>query len=1198
MNKYQLFLLEKNPNLLKKQILKMVKEGKLEELLNEAFSSKLLTFLEKNHIVIELDGTNYLNFLKNPEFVDYVLKYSISSLKYIPEEMITIDHLENYESYLKTGNFQIKSLLPLNNKILKNEKLMNYILNFLNTSSDFYEYLNYIEDEKYLLKAILIANTKNLYDEYDPIRASFYKNKTVFKKMFERFGLSLLINAPNYVDNLDIFLPFIADSILNENFIIFFDRKIHDFLRMLNKPIIIKAILNSSNIDRMFSIFEHLKIDVEQLNNQELEKYINIIKNFSEPIKERIIPRNSSKLLKVILETKNYELLKFFDNEAFSEDCMLKLADLLKNEDFDNIVLIIRIISLKNLDNFYLFQSLKEILRKKSEIKDWQEPCLNCYLKWCLKHNFEEEISFCVQKAQNDHFCLDYDLKSSPVIFQEALKEKCLDVIEQMTESIYTKENINKMYQNLSLTDFLNVSYVINNSDSVIQNLDLEEDDYLVIFSNLFQNNGKDEIVFCFIKKYQENNFQNQEIAKLLKYFWQKTVNNLVQKCNDQQMAMSLIKQILSGEKAVENLKYTDTFKKISCATYLNNITSTTCALNIENIPLTIFENANQKHIRMIIKLLQAKNVENDLIVNLAYNIYLSLGFARARDLLNPNLSKSYGPINQEQIVQIFKNINLNNLILKKDGNSYVPVLNEEWLKLVFGENYKIKNTPIRNFLNANQDKIQEIEALKYKITQDLTLTIEEKEKKQEQLDNKIEKYRQELEVFFNQCANIFNEWDIVIEEYLKSVNKSKLKYKLNISKANEIYKLLRNKRNLPDLGVADELLIQSDLFDYVGYDSQFTYYPEKACIRAVEISRQMNVYQKKFPNITIRKDNLILNVYNPQDRRLLSAGYRSKCCFRPNGDADDKGKNTSLLYYCATTEYGGGLEIQDESGNTIMFSPILRNGNVLMIHSIETKGLGWYKKTVHELLQEYANQTIMASIQNNDNIEFVFITDLHNLNYDYTMGKIPEKYRFKIYDPNKLYKGMYNNLDCEHYLLAKKDGKYFEDMEYENEGLSYEYPKITISLGITITDEEFHLINHLQNLQNLRIQLANQRYLALKNGDEPTAYELLEKISKLKKEYLIHYRELLKRRPSRDLYQEYKKVTNFIQIINDQLKIEIKANLVDIMVGTDWYIAFDEQGLMYANALESGQKDLSKKLKQLRNLRKNKKEEEHHIKK
>ena len=119
----------------------------------------------------------------------------------------------------------------------------------------------------------------------------------------------------------------------------------------------------------------------------------------------------------------------------------------------------------------------------------------------------------------------------------------------------------------------------------------------------------------------------------------------------------------------------------------------------IENIPNEILEKVNKKQLKAIVKMLEEHNISANNKIKLAFNIYLSIGFARARDLLNTDEGKNYGPISEYKLEKIFGNINIQEVMLQEDGNGYSPVLNEEWINMLFVTSYKVLNTPIRNIL-------------------------------------------------------------------------------------------------------------------------------------------------------------------------------------------------------------------------------------------------------------------------------------------------------------------------------------------------------------------------------------------------------------------------------------------------------------------------------------------------------------------
>ena len=663
----------------------------------------------------------------------------------------------------------------------------------------------------------------------------------------------------------------------------------------------------------------------------------------------------------------------------------------------------------------------------------------------------------------------------------------------------------------------------------------------------------------------------------------------MIDKFKDEDLVNQYINSVLQGNQNPINFRFLKDAKVLKISLYINKVESESEAIRISTLTNEIIDKSNKKQIRQIINELKAVPVSYDKLVFLAYNMYLSIGYARSMDLLSKNDNKNYGPVSDKDLESLFANINANNVLFEPDGKGHKPILNEKFINLAFGQNNKVKNTPIKNYLNRYNDKKEEIKRLKEQVLSDMTLSQEEKEQKLQELDNQYKKYTDDLQKFIGVFGNAFNEWDIIEEEFLKTLNKSKLKIKLNMERVTSSCKTVANKRKIPDLGLEDSLLLETDVFDYVGYDTQFTVNPEKAGQRAIDLSRRMDLIKtKKFPDITVKKGKYTMKVYNPQDRRILSAGYRSGCCFRPNGNADNGGNDNSLLTYCTTTEYGGGVEILDEEENTIMFSPILRNGNMVMIHSVETVSPSAITKEIGQLIVEFSKELIKKAEEQGDEIDFVTITDLHYTDNIDLKGSIPASYKFKIYDPENKFIDMYNNLDKNHMILSNKEGKKVEDIRFGEVDKSYEYDLPVINESISITVDELNKVNELNLLKEKITFKANKRYEALKENDEEMSYELLKEIKELKKEYLVKYKELSNLKKGQNLLEEYNKNNDYIKRINKELNIDMNVtDFTDISHGRDWYIAIDKNGKIYANALKTGRKELMKHLKQLFEVRK-----------
>lgn len=918
---------------------------------------------------------------------------------------------------------------------------------------------------------------------------------------------------------------------------------------------------------------------------------------------------------------------------------------------FLDIVDILKEKGLLNFDNFSLNLWTNDEFSKKLDGKGIVDFFVNkIFDNYSENYNlgYYYEINRCsifIKKYLNR--CIDYlknnevdDIFKSPLYyinrftdkkgFDDETLELLMTIIGLVNEKdIFYKDNfpsfiwkMPRFLKYLLENDYLRSIYTIEAealNDPEVTTLLLEKVDYNIFFSNEKNASRLDKVydeikietveefkkyfnklnlkynislAMLIVKKYKDSGLNDDNLNQLATYYIDKVKDDLSKKYGNRNYSDALIDKMLSGNRNIFTLEFIDSFMHLVVASNYIDILSDEEKNLITVDNKFLYENLNKKHINEIIKNLVGNyNFSQSQAFDLAMKMYVSIGYTRSRDLLSTNKDKSYGIISKHILNTIFSKVSLNDVTLEKQGNGYVPIENDILVKLMFGANYKDKTTPIAIYLSGFT-LLKERRDLKIKgIEENPNLSKEEKEGLIAEVKADYDKNYDQINFFINNFSNLFNEWDIVQEEFYKQQNKSKLKMKLNVSYCNTAIKRIDANRKKPALEFRDEPLLNSDVFDYVGYDNQFVTNPEKAPLRAVELSRRMEkVTKKKFPNINLEKNGYSLFVFGPQDRNILSAGFRSFCCFRPNGNADDSGKDISLLNYCVSTEYGGGLEIRNSKGETVMFSPILRNGNVLMIHSIETKTPNDEEamNNVHELLVEYSKKVIEVSYEVGDQIDFVFITDLHYLNNSYTKDTVPYAHKFYVHNVNDQFTGMYNNLSSNHMVLANREGKTFDDVSYGAVDYSYEYPVLRFDnfAPLQFTQKEMSLINELTKLENEITLKANERFEAKKTNDYDKAYNLLVEIKALKKEHLKKYKELLESREFVDLYEQYKKVVSLINSINEKLGISIDYTISEVQYGLDWYVIVTADNKIIANCLPDGVSSLKRVLMGIKELR------------
>lgn len=976
---------------------------------------------------------------------------------------------------------------------------------------------------------------------------------------------------------------------------------------------IVYKIIDSPRVNEMLEVIEFLSdyINIDLIDEEHLKKLLHL--SINNNLKTFFIHASySQKLLELIFTEKKFyittnnkdiNVLNYFYkfNPNFIEKNINLIINFL-NEDKNNTSIIdsINVNFFKDLFNNSHFREYLNSLTNTTLIEIYMDA-LNNFILYekdidLIKYFFSlfQKHEFYNLLVLSDKDCLNL-----------CIENNYLEALSYFKFSAFESKNLQVLYEKLGLEKFLAVDAIYYNITEVLDEIKINSvPEYIKFFDEVMKYNysyvNSHNIAFALklIIKWDKSNFESNSILEKRNYLISRIKNQYAMDIGNREKTELLIDKILAGERKAQPYNITANEERIDFILKFGDINTYEDFDFSHLIPSHILEKTNPKHIKEIISLLEKKaqgkqvkgmgeQIEHPLY-ELAFKIYLTLGYQRTKDLLCDNLDKSYGNISITSLVDIFKDIDISNVTFQKDGKGFIPVLNNEAINLIFGESYKVKNTPIRNYLRDYEEKEQEINKIIEEIKRNQDLTEEEKVKKEEDINQELSNYKSEINRLFvfyiHYFSQIFNEWDIISEEFLKVQNKSKLKTKLNIHQIENIIEYIDKIRRIPELGIEDEPLAQSDIFDYVGRDVQFTANPEQAPKRAIEISRNMtNINAKKFPNINITDADYSLSVFHPQDRNILSAGYKTGCCFRPNGNADNLGSDGSLLQYCTATEYGGGIEIKDKDGKLVMFSPVLRNGNVLMIHSIEAPYENLPIKLsnrIHKLLKQYAEETIKESQKVGDNIDFVMITDLHHLNEAYIEGDVPLDYKFKVYDKNYEYNKMYNNLDTNHKIIAHNHEKKLDDISYGKVDYSYSYPNLKRQYYITIGKKDLENIKQLEILRQNIVNLTNAR-------SKQKDYELLEQIKEKKQEYLKIYKSILESRKGIDIFAEYKKGMQVIENINKKLNISVMENdISEINYGVDWYIAVTFDGKVIANALESGKKDLEDNLRKFKELR------------
>lgn len=1023
---------------------------------------------------------------------DYILYFNTEEIKPL---------LKNYNfiDYLYKVNF------PLFNSIKEEDytnELIDYIIDniysFINSDFNLFnksKLINNINIAKIIIDSALIEN------DYVEI-INNVKNNSIYKLIVKQLvsnGIKLdpaLINSRAF-ENLDIASYFVLNIDLeNIKYV---------------KGYVYEILINNISV-----LIRDYKIDLSEYKEKDFPLdliNINILKSISE-------------------NKKYYFLLKYFPDYLFNyiidynlfenvnDDTKLKIINKNKcNGDFFKVYL-----ANLNEDTFKYFNifnleaiktSLEDIISeyiikdnkymRNLILNDDKFICTNKIYNAVIEKENDPEILDSYISKIDANFCDNYTFLK----IYELIKNHIIDM-DCLNKSFYDNNKfLNFNMENDCLIDinkFTYKAYILNkksmNEETLVNNL-LKSTNLIVRGYGL-----------SYINYFSDSNYGILTIEKN----YMKLLNSNLSK-KDKELIIYLLETQKRNPKSIENVtNEKEMYAFLNFGDILNKNTKEFInCINFEQLKCI-----NSKHIRTIYNLLK-QYMDEDAVLNLSIKMYLTLGF----DISNDLLLKKYGDINQKQINTILKNININNVTFAMEEKSFTPIINKELINIIFGNNYKISYTPIKIFLNNFEDK------------------------------GVSTKYINEISTFFYiNIGQAFQKWNLIKEEYLRKINNSKLETRLNISMINEIINYINKIRPLL-VNVSDIALKQSDVLIYAGIDNQYVIDYKQIPSRIVTLSRYMdNVDCKTIPNISFNYDGYRLNSIGPKDRNMLSFGYKVHDCFRPMGVADNYGNNGSLLEYVCSTKYATCIEILDSNNKLVCFSPVYRNGNVLLINSLEGSKLESKKlKIMYEMLNRYSKEIFQETRNNKDNIEYVMITeDGDNFKKEYTQNFINNNERFHLYDPKC--KFSYAKINESMNILSVASNAKGIKYDYETKDYYYENSNNSF-INLKFDESELKIINKLMFIKNKIINLSNDRF---RTSNEEMKYKNTEKIEKGKDEYLHLYNEYINEFGFEKL-EQYQLLLNVIKRFYSDIPNNIKESCF-----SDYFyiVVLDDDSVLY----------------------------------
>lgn len=691
----------------------------------------------------------------------------------------------------------------------------------------------------------------------------------------------------------------------------------------------------------------------------------------------------------------------------------------------------ILILGTTNLDSFISteqtirnLENLNKVIKSQA-IKD-QIYC-NKYLIYIVMKS---------DKIEN-RFFNSFDLKKvfDAVIqseeFNSLKADKQLRVIEKLngyTKEILLPPDFRKRYKNIE--SILFISDVDKIDSDILEQLTEEELFFLdYINKNVDNNNalkryildsvgtnGKSfEELFADIKKKEEsirekirNNFRCQDFyrrvtleekiyhillnevheelikEKLLKYLLCRILKN--SSIDPEKMYNTLKRNLNNGLISYRDIKcltdnYDEAMKDMRLMFYLKFNIALLNARYLHGITVEQLSKVNVKHINKLVKFLEDKTQDElSAIYGVCIKMYFIFGYERSIDILSGN----FGQYNRIFLDNVAKT-DVTRIEMQAEGNKFLPIIDKRFINFMF-------ETPKNNhFIDMFNNKDSEL---------------------------------------YKTWYYLYNNYDEVLE---KCHNEITLK-KVNAILETEKYDIDR-KIITPD----NYLLNNSSFLENIILGNKTQYSNNEVLRKIVQIYSQMKQrVESSIPYVKgVSTSGYTYEVMKLDDIQIFELGYKANCCIRTLDIAHNH------LLHAALCRNGRVLIIYDKLGDVAAFSPLKRNGNVLIANSIEcvNKAEGINTYSISNAFKEGTKKIVEVTKQSREPINLVCIGSESSLKPDTT--PFPNEYP----TPTILEKddGAYRNTDVYHKTLdvVYKDSDFdFKNIKSKNPDVSYMDPR------------------------------------------------------------------------------------------------------------------------------------------------------------
>ena len=615
--------------------------------------------------------------------------------------------------------------------------------------------------------------------------------------------------------------------------------------------------------------------------------------------------------------------------------------------------------------------------------------------------------------------------------FNSLKADKQLRVIEKLngyTKEILLPPDFRKRYKNIE--SILFISDVDKIDSDILEQLTEEELFFLdYINKNVDNNNalkryildsvgtnGKSfEELFADIKKKEKsirekirNNFRCQDFyrrvtleekiyhillnevheelikEKLLKYLLCRILKN--SSIDPEKMYNTLKRNLNNGLISYRDIKcltdnYDEAMKDMRLMFYLKFNIALLNARYLHGITVEQLSKVNVKHINKLVKFLEDKTQDElSAIYGVCIKMYFIFGYERSIDILSGN----FGQYNRIFLDNVAKT-DVTRIEMQAEGNKFLPIIDKRFINFMF-------ETPKNNhFIDMFNNKDSEL---------------------------------------YKTWYYLYNNYDEVLE---KCHNEITLK-KVNAILETEKYDIDR-KIITPD----NYLLNNSSFLENIILGNKTQYSNNEVLRKIVQIYSQMKQrVESSIPYVKgVSTSGYTYEVMKLDDIQIFELGYKANCCIRTLDIAHNH------LLHAALCRNGRVLIIYDKLGDVAAFSPLKRNGNVLIANSIEcvNKAEGINTYSISNAFKEGTKKIVEVTKQSREPINLVCIGSESSLKPDTT--PFPNEYPTPtIFEKDD---EAYRNTDVYHKTLdvVYKDSDFdFKNIKSKNPDVSYMDPR------------------------------------------------------------------------------------------------------------------------------------------------------------